>query len=84
MTRKEMEKAFPIGSKVKTPRYKCITVTGYGYCNWPGDYLLAETDPKAALVAVDPDKCELVHGPAVQEPHDGMIYNPFTKTWSWF
>lgn len=28
----------------------------------------------------------LVHGPAVQEPenHDGMIYNPITKQWSWF
>lgn len=96
MTREEIEKAFPIGSRVihKENGYHLelngcfVEVVGHVF-DADGWYLVLKWEEfslaaKYATRGWSPWHFQ-VSGPAVQEPeHDGMIYNPITKQWSWF
>lgn len=94
MTREEIEKAFPIGSKIfyngkESFLYQQIAkVISYDRDSWTW-YLNIEWEDKNLREkypsVVESAYFSLVLGPAVQEPdHEGMIYNPFTGRWSWF
>lgn len=101
MTREEIEKEFPIGSRV-------IRKDGFLPPDLSGQFakiIACEFDSffdNVWLLSLEWEDSELqlrfgesqywhldkfnpVHGPAVQEPdHEGMVYNPYTKQWSWF
>lgn len=98
MTKEEIKKAFPVGSRVvrkyelyspEFNRQVAKVIDYYSLFNmWA--LVLDWENPEFNLMYVninrwDPQVFTLVHGPAVQEPnHDGMVYNAITGKWSWF
>jgi hypothetical protein len=94
MTREEVEKKFPLNCQVRWLRKEYTVVDYYenSSISIPGNtfcWVVVEKNQNRSLWEVSPYDLELVHGPAVQEPepepnHEGMVYNPYTKQWSWF
>lgn len=86
MTYEEMKEIFPIGSKIKVIGVNRIYVVANHYDRYR-DFengclaIRYQSDQNITVEEyVDPEKCEL----SQPENHNGMIYNHYTKRWSWF